>query len=108
MPLVLTRCLAAALLTAAAAVTAPVSASEVEGRSFAVKYHDLDLWTTDGRTELQHRIERAVKMVCAPVDEKQLKLVLESRACREATLASADTGLRQAIAFADRNRHVGG
>jgi UrcA family protein len=100
--------LTAAVFAAAVAVAPAVSAAETGGRTFSVKYHDLDLSTPDGRIKLQRRIERAVKTVCAPVDEKQLKLVLESRACREATLASTDTGLRQAIAFAERNRHVGG
>lgn len=101
----------AALLLAGSLVFAAPASAEAPSkapRSISVKYSDLDLAARGGQDELKRRVERAVKRVCAPSDDKQLRLVLEARACREATLASADVGLRQAIASAENNRHIGG
>lgn len=102
--------LAAALLAAAFAVTSPgvAQADDTEPRSLKVRYSDLDLTTRQGQTELERRVERAVKRVCAPLDDKQIKFVMKSVECREATLASAHAGLQRAIALSATNRHVGG
>jgi UrcA family protein len=102
--------LAAVLLAATVALSAPISAQadETGPRTLKVHYSDLDLTTRQGQSELERRIERAVKRVCAPLDDKQIRFVVKSIECREATLATADAGLRRAIASVERYRHVGG
>jgi UrcA family protein len=54
---------------AAAAIAAPASASTanvfVQGQSVHVPYGDLDLRSTDGRTQLSGRIQKGARMLCS-------------------------------------------
>ena len=78
------------LLTAAPAVTDPVAGPT----SVSVRYHDLNLRSAAGRTELDRRLAHAVRTVCPAPDQRDLRQLQAAEACREVATRAAD-GQRQ-------------
>lgn len=83
-----------ALAVAAIVASLPAHAQQVETRTMAVRYSDLDLATADGAAVLRQRIERAATNVCGPFDSRSLDDADRFAACRtnaiEAALPKAD------------------
>lgn len=83
------------ILTVAAAValTAYVAPAHAEAPSLAVSYADLDLTSSEGHAELNARIDRAARRVCAAEDPRNLRAVLASNTCYRVALAAAQPKL---------------
>ena len=85
----------------------PGSASaEPSGKSVAVRYADLDLNTAAGQQQLERRIQRAARQVCA-IDETNTGTRIRSRdatACYDQALRDVRSHLATAI---DGNRKGG-
>jgi UrcA family protein len=94
-----------ALTLLGAAITV-VPAGSYDVRQAVVKYNDLDLSTVDGRDVLDHRLDRAVKLVCGNARNETLSMKMVVRRCVVKTtneiapqrqLALATSGVRVAV-----------
>lgn len=90
--------LAAIGFTAIAALAAPALAEQAFQPVRTVAYTDLNLESADGRVELQRRLMRAAKSLCAtnPVlDSAAVRA--EREACEAATAAQFDAQITAAV-----------
>lgn len=71
------RAIAIAALSGALLAAQPVMAESIQ-----VKYDDLDLTTTEGRKQLDQRIDRAAETVCG-ADESAVGSRIKDRATRD-------------------------
>jgi len=83
---------AAFLLSAALALTSgPFAAAFAQTRSIKVHSFDLDLSTTAGQVELEHRIARAIDQVCGPSTGARMDDIMSYASCSKTAQASAKT-----------------
>lgn len=76
------------LAAAIAALPLATPAWAEQSRSIAVRTDDLNLTTTEGKTELAERVARAARRIC-PVAGPNTREYVEMRACERAALASS-------------------
>jgi UrcA family protein len=86
--------LAAAALAATPA-TAQIQEIPVSKRVF---FGDLALESADGRATLDRRIRHAVREVCGPVSDGNLKTFLAAQRCRRDAVSSAGAQVNQVLA----------
>ena len=91
--------LAASTLLAAA----PASA-QMEQRSKAVKYSDLDLATQQGVDSLNRRVHYAVRSVCGLDQAKTLREYAEASDCAKVAMTDATPRVQLAVAHARTDR----
>jgi UrcA family protein len=81
---------AALLLSVAVALTSvPLAAASAQTKSIKVHSYDLDLSTSAGQQELQHRIQRAVERVCGSAVGARMDDIMSYAACTKAAQARA-------------------
>ncbi|MGE5564240.1 MAG: UrcA family protein [Bacillota bacterium] len=81
--------LVSALATAAVIKAAPALAEPAQQNVAVVHTSDLDLSSSIGRAELEHRLVRAAYEVCGTASDADLAGRNQVRACRANVLASA-------------------
>jgi UrcA family protein len=98
-----TLTIASALATALLCGPA-IAADDQTARSVEVRYHDLDLTTAEGASELDRRLDNAVKSVCQieQVATGSRIVSREARACYKETLEQLGTSVAAAIAKKQR------
>lgn len=89
--------LARAATIAAALIAAPAIAGGA--KSVKVSYADLNLSSTNGKTQFTQRINAAVERVCGSIFQRDLAFAAEARRCAAATREST----APAIELAHRN-----
>jgi len=96
---------AAALALSGAAVPATSAAAEPAG-VMTVRFHDLNLSTPEGVAQLERRLERATRALCAtdPV-LASAAIEAERRACEQETLVAARQEIDAAVS-AQRARRL--
>lgn len=88
------------LLVAAAALAVPAAAAESSPMSGvrSVSYADLNLENLDGRAELQRRLTRAAKSICATNPALESSAIrAEREQCERETAAQFDNQITAAI-----------
>ena len=76
--------------------------------TMVVSVRDLNLATPHGVATLHHRIERAAKQVCGPVDATIMERLAEYRDCRDAAVAGAMQKADAMVAAAKGGQRVAG
>lgn len=85
-----------AVAIAAATIGSTVQAEPVVAKAVAkVQYSDLNLGTSAGRTELDHRIEAATRRMCGPAGT--LAEAMEVRRCQAAAFDSVKATVQQLV-----------
>lgn len=97
--------LIAAASTALIAAPSAASASPMNSTEFSatVEHDDLDLTTQRGIARLDERVRTEIRRACANGARDSASLRLE-RQCRASALASAEQGIRIAVAEANADR----
>ena len=88
------------ILVAAAALAMPAAAAESDVASGvrSVSYSDLNLESADGRAQLQRRLTRAAKSICATNPALESSAIrAERERCESETAAQFDTQIASAI-----------
>ena len=81
---------AALLLSVAVALTSvPVAAASAQTKSIKVHSYDLDLSTSAGQQELQHRIQHAIGQVCGSGAGARMDDIMSYSACIKTAQAKA-------------------
>jgi len=95
----MTRFMFAAL--AAATLAAPASASTanvfLKGQSVHVPYGDLDLGSSNGRSELTGRIQKGARMLCADTYGDDFTSYGTREGCYRTVLADADQQVNKIV-----------
>lgn len=86
-----------AAAVAATLFAVPAIAGDIEQRSIAVPYGDLNLASEAGAAVLATRIKRAATTVCGPVETRRLEEVLDFKECRFRAIAKAKPQMQLAI-----------
>jgi UrcA family protein len=76
-------------IVAIVGLAAPTRANELVGRDIAVSYHDLEIDTEQGASQLLKRIELAANRICAPLDERRLTARANAMRCQQEVTAYA-------------------
>jgi len=93
---------AAAALTAAAALVVPTVSQAADLDSVSVSYADLNLGTDSGASRLQRRISFAARVVCGYEDARQYDVVLATNTCRTGAIEGAQPAFEAAVSAAKR------
>jgi UrcA family protein len=91
----------AAVLVASSLVLPTVSQA-AEPNSVRVTYADLNLASDFGQRSLEHRIVRAAKIVCVYDEGKDVRLNIETNACRSDAIARVQPAYAAAVNAARR------
>lgn len=99
--------LALALASVALLAAPTVSAQQTETRTTGISYDDLDLHTTEGREELDRRIDRAAREVC-DLDQSVVGTRIRSRYARECFRDAKRQLARQFAQVIENQQKLGG
>lgn len=75
------------------AMLAVPAAASAAPHSVTVSYADLNLASADGRTELNQRLDRAIRLLCGGVASRTISETNEKMQCRD----EANANVRQAV-----------
>lgn len=93
----LDKTLAAALLTACAAVAAPAAHAIARADTVVVTHRDLDLARPAGLATFERRLRAAARLVCGAPEREEVGAFFARRACYRSAIAAAkrDAGIGQ-------------
>ena len=86
----------------ASSLVLPTVSQAAGTNSVRVTYADLNLASLPGQRTLEHRIVRAARVVCVYDDGKDVDLAIETNACRNDAVASAQPAYAAAVNAARR------
>jgi len=75
---------------------------------YVVRFSDLDLSRIDGATTLYDRIRRAARMVCDPLDSREIGLAEKYRACVDKAVADAVVNVNRPLLSRYHQLHTKG
>jgi UrcA family protein len=98
----------AAILGCSAAVASPASAAIDQPATYVVRFADLDLSRIDGAATLYNRIRLAANQVCAPLESRDLGLLVKDRACVDKAIADAVANVNRPLLSQYHQLHTKG
>ena len=103
----ITIILTAFAITTGAIKAAPALAQETAAVNVSlVRTADLNLRSSDGQRQLDHRLASAVREVCGTASDADIEGKNDVRQCRDATLAKAKSQREVVVAAAGRNATI--
>jgi UrcA family protein len=79
--------------TAASAAGLSNDAFATAASSYVVRFADLDVSRIEGASTLYARLRQAARVVCEPLESRQMGLSLKYRACMDKAIADAVTSV---------------
>ena len=94
------------IATVGSAFAVPAFAQDTAGAvpSVQVRYHDLNLATTEGTAALDRRIKAAAERVCGAYDVRDLGVLARINACRRSAVTGTATQVAEAVSAAKRGQ----